>query len=501
MITPPIYESTVVVSVENSAPVTQALGNMVQADRSEENRRERAQRVDGRVHSRGFLEAIVNNMGYNKDPELLAHAAAAAKNWKGITTDEYAMRLAIFYTGKKIVVAPSADTRIRISALDGDPRTARKLAGMIADQLIAENKANSIQRATARGEFSQDQIAVYEDRLRKSEDELRNYQQSVIGRRLTSNPIRDDNFDTAKGQIDDARAEMNQIRARLATDLGMWQNAGGRGAGPPTLHSSKTAELEGRLNDLEASYGLVAASGDRTRSAEIDNVKLKIGGVRQSLYAEYQTLANALPDLSQSGQDAAAGIALDRAELRSLKNKEQRLIRLTNDYARRAESKPAEDITSERLQSEVTTNRDLLLTLKKEATSSRISAALETSALGMDFNILEAPQVPLRPIYPDPFRIMGIAFFMGPLIGIGLAVVAERLGAALSSMEQAEKEIGAKVIGTIPRIEGWTQPGGYVQKYWPVLSIALVLFATAVFYTLHVTVLKQDTTQSVQPKP
>jgi len=28
-----------------------------------------------------------------------------------------------------------------------------------------------------------------------------------------------------------------------------------------------------------------------------------------------------------------------------------------------------------------------------------------------------------------------------------------------------------------------------------------VLFATAVFYTLHETVLKQDTTESVQPKP
>jgi uncharacterized protein involved in exopolysaccharide biosynthesis len=501
MITTPIYESTVVVSVEGSTPVTQALGNMVQTDRSDESRRERAQRVDGRVHSRGFLQAIVNNMGYAKDPELLAHAAAAAKNWKGVTPDEYAMRLAIFYLGKKIVVAPSADTRIRISALDGDPRTARKLAGMIADQLIAENKETSIQRATARGEFSQDQIAVYEDRLRKSEDALRNYQQSVIGRRLTSNPIHDDNFDTAKEQINDARAEMNQIRARLATDLSMWQNAGGKGAGPPALRSSRTAELEGRLDDLEASYGLVAASGDRTRSAEIDNVKLKIGGVRQSLYAEYQTLANSLPDLGQGAQDAAAGIALDRAELRSLKNKEQRLIRLTNDYAHRAQSKPAEDIESERLQSEVQTNRDLLLALKKEATSSRISAALETSTLGMDFNILEAPQVPLRPVYPDPFRIMGIAFFMGPLIGIGLAIVAERLGAALSSMEQAEKEIGAKVIGTIPRIEGWTQPGGYVQKYWPVLSIALVLFATAVFYTLHVTVLKQDTTESVQPKP
>ena len=124
---------------------------------------------------------------------------------------------------------------------------------------------------------------------------------------------------------------------------------------------------------------------------------------------------------------------------------------LTSDYSRRAQSKPAQEIESERLRSEVETNRDLLLALKKEATSSRISAALETSAMGMAFDILEAPQLPLTPVYPNPFRVMGIACFMGPLLGIGLAIVAERLGASLGS--------------------------------------------------LHVTVLKQDTTESVQPKP
>ena len=492
MITTPLYESTVVVSVDDNAPVTPALGNLVQQDRSEESRRQRAQRVDSRIHSRVFLESIVNRMGYAKDPEFMYKAAGAAHNWKG---------LAVLYLGRKIVVTPSADTRVRIAALDRDPRVARTLAGMIADELIAENKAKSIQKATERGEFSSDQIAIYEERLRKSEDALRNHQQAMIGNTLTSNPIRDDNFETAKEQISDARNEMDQIRARLQTDLSAWENAGGMGAGPPALHSSRTAELEGRLNELEASYGLAAVTADRARGAEVENVKLKVGGVRQSLYAEYQALAGAIPGLSPGAEDAAAGIALDRAELRSLKNKEQRLMALTSDYSRRAQSKPAQEIESERLRSEVETNRDLLLALKKEATSSRISAALETSAMGMAFDILEAPQLPLTPVYPNPFRVMGIACFMGPLLGIGLAIVAERLGAALGSLEQAEKEIGAKVIGTIPRIEGWTQPGGYVEKYWPVLSIALVLFATAVFYTLHETVLKQDTTESVQPKP
>jgi len=498
MITPPLYESTVVVSVDDKAPVSQALGNIVPSDQSEQTRRERAMRVDSKIHSRPFLETLVNQLGYARDPGLLAKAAEAVKTLRGITPTEYAMRMAVFGLGKQIIVAPTTETRVSIAALDTDPRNAQRLAMLIADELNATNKATSIQRATERGEFSSDQIAVYQERLRKSEAALQSYQQSVIGQKLVSNPINETNYDGAREVISDARAEMGQIRSRLQTDLSAWQGAGGTGAGPPALRNSRTAELEGRLNELETSYGLAAS--DPKRSAEEDNIKLKIGGVRQALYAEYQSLAGAQQDLTPGAQDAAAGIALDRSELRSLKLKEERLGGYTSAYSRRMQSQPSEQMESERLQSEVQNNRDLLLALQKEATSSRISAALETSQLGMDFDILETPQLPLRPSHPDPIRILGIAFLVGPLLGVGLVIVAERLGAALHSLEQAEKEIGARVIGTIPRIEGWAQPGGYVQKYWPVLSIALVLFATAVFYTLHVTVLKTDTTESVQPK-
>jgi len=497
-ITPPVYESTVVVAVDDHGPVSQALTGIVRNDQSEESRRERAQRVDSRIHSRPFLETLVTNMGYNKNPQLMAKAAVAARQWN-ITPADYAMRMAVFMLGNKFIVAPTAETRVKIAANDPDPRSAQRLASMIADQLNATNKATSIERAKARGEFSSDQIAVYQERLSKSEAALRNYQESVIGRTLTSNPINEANYDGAREVVSDVRAEMGQIRSRLQTDLSAWANAGGTGAGPPALRSSKTAELESRMTELEVSFGL--ASMDSRRSAEVETIKLKIGGVRQGLYAEYQALADALPDMPSGARDAAAGIALDRAELRSLKTKESRLAGYANSYSRTVQSKPSQDLEVERLRSEVLNNRDLLLALQKEATSSRISAALETSQLGMDFDILETPQLPLRPVYPDPLRIFGIALLVGPLLGIGLAILADRLGAALHSLEQAEKEIGARVIGTIPRIEGWSQPGGYMQKYWPVLSIALVLFATAVFTTLRVTVLKPGTTQSVPPKP
>src|SRR5882672_3052062 len=498
MITPPVYESTLLVSVDDKNPVSRELGTIVGLEgRNGETNHDQVERVSAKIHSRPFLEAIVNRLGIAKNPALLLQASAAAREWKGITTDEYAMRTAVLGLGSDIVVTPSGEAFIKIAARGGDPMAARSLASMIADELVAKNRASSVQRATARGEFSADQSAVYQERLHKSEAALRNYQQSVIGRRLTSNPITDSNFDTAKQIVSEIRAEMDQIRSRLQTDLSAWQRSGGAGSGPPALRNSRTAELDSRLGELEASYGMASM----TPSAEVENLKLKIGGVRQGLYSEFQNLAAALPNLSPGARDAAAGIALDRAELRSLKQKELRISRLTSDYTHRVESQPTEQLEAERLRTEVESNRDLLLALEKEATSSRISAALETTQLGMEFQVLESPQLPLHPVYPDPFRILGVALFFGPVLGIGLAYVAQRLGAALHSLEQAEREIGVRVIGTIPRIEGWSQPGGYVQKYWPVLSIALVLFATAVFYTLHVTVLKSNPTEHVEPGP
>ncbi len=502
MITAPVYESYVIVSMDDTTPVSAALAPLVRSDRGDDPRRDRTLRVDNRIHSRSFLETLAKRLDFGRSPERLLEASAAARRWKGITAEEYAMRMAVYELGRSILVTPGGELRTRIAATDEDPRYARKLASMIADELIEENRQSTIQRATVRGEFSADQIAVYEERLRKSEAALRTYQESVIGRKLSSNPITEANFETAKGLISGVRDEMDQIRSRLQSDLSTWTSSSGGAPGPPDLHSSKSAEFEGRLNESETSYGVAALEG-AARAAEVEGIKLRIGANRQALFAEYQSLAQAQPGLAPGARDAAAGISLDRSELRSLRQKEQQLSRLAGEYSQRVQSSPKEQMELDRLRTEVETNRDLLLALKKEATSSRISAALETSQLGMTLEVVEAPQLPLTPFYPNPLRVLGIALFVGPLLGVGLVVAAERLGAALHTLEQAEREIGVRVIGTIPRIEGWAQPGSYIQKFWPVLSIVLVLLATAVFYTLHVTVLssKSSTTESVQPSP
>jgi len=152
MITPPLYESAVVVSVDDHSPVSRELGSIVtNQDLGEENRRRRVERVDSKIHSRPFLESIVTKAGYANSPKLLAKAAEASRGMSGITPQEVATRMAASYLGKLIIVTPSRDMLVRIAARSGDSKSARNLAQMITDEMIAQNQATSVRRATRGG--------------------------------------------------------------------------------------------------------------------------------------------------------------------------------------------------------------------------------------------------------------------------------------------------------------------------------------------------------------
>ncbi len=247
---------------------------------------------------------------------------------------------------------------------------------MLLLDAIAEKR---IREAQARGEFSADQMAVYEEQLAKAEAALRAFQESQIGLHVTSTVVNDQNLDQARGILHDTDSEVDQIRERIAAELKQWQDGGGASSGPPDLTNSTTSELESRLASLEPSLAIASLEGDKG-AAEAATLKMKIGANRQALYAEYQSQAAAVRDIpSENARDAASGIALDRSILRSLREKRQRLGVQVSSYLHRVESEPRNKMQLDRLQQDVTTSRDLLNALRREATSSRISEALETS--------------------------------------------------------------------------------------------------------------------------
>lgn len=479
----PVYESAVIISLEDQAPFSEGVERIVRPSERSEDMVQKVARVRNRVLNRTFLTAVSDRLGLAREPRLLRSGESAARKYPGITAEEYATRVAVAGLAKKVSVTPVGSTFVRIAVKDPTPENARRVATAVSQGLIEETRKSTLERAQARGEFSQDQISVIREKLRQLEDQLAAAKESAIGQSISTGPVDQGNVEVVGEMAGTADKESGQIRDRIRADMETWSSRVGSRA-VPDLKNSRTAELESRLSSLEASYGVASARGGQGQST-----LQQIGAARQTLLNEYEASASRLPgDLPDDARQLAAGIALDRAVLRSLQSRKGRLQSMVRSYVNKARGAPRAEMAVERLQNEVQRYRDNLATMEKEATSSQMTEALETSQLSLRIEVVEPPQLPLKPVWPDRLKILAAALLLGPLLSLGVIVGAERVGAILRTVEQAEEEMGTKVIGTIPRIEGWSRPGSFLENHWAPVSIVALIVLTALITGVYTTV-------------
>lgn len=484
--TPPTYSSQIVISVDGSGQQTApAVDPLVEAVMERPNPRDRVTLVDSKIHSRAFLSTLVERLGMNRDPGVILRATEASRRWKGITPEDYAMRMCTTIIGSKISVMPGRAALIQISAVDTDPQAARQLADMIGQVLLEESRESTAERVQARGDFSSDQIAVYEDRVRKAEEALKDFQEARLRSGYSLGTITKDNLTSARNLQRSTEDAMEQISARIQSARNDWKTT--QGDTPiPELKNGSVNEAINRLEDLETNYGLALLRQGPENRAEGDAMQARVAAARQSLFAEFGDVARSLPGgLGPEARAAAAGIAFDRAVLSSLVSRRDRIASEIEGYLKVAEGAPREELELQRLRQDVQSNSDFLATLRREATSSHLSEALASSSLGPKLEIVEPPLLPYEPIGPQKRKVFGIAALLGVLMGAGLVFAAERFVQVLRTLEQAETEYGHRVLGTIPRIEGWSPPGSFLQNNWAALAILLVLLATGLVFALH----------------
>ena len=394
----PVYESAVVISLEDPTPFSEGVERLVRPSERNEDMVQKVARVRNRVLNRTFLQGVSDRLGLSREPRLLRVGETAAKKYPGITPEEYATRVSVASLAKKVTVTPVGSTFIRIAVKDPTPVNARRVANAVGEGLIEDTRKATLERAQARGEFSQDQISVIKENLRQSENSLQAAKESAIGSSISAGPMDQVSVSSVRELADGAEKEMDQVRERINADRATWKERVGSGAQPQELRSARASELEGRLRGLEGSYGMAALRGGE-RGGGGESYLQQIGATRQMLLNEYESVASRLPgDLPDDARLLAAGIALDRAVLRSLQARKDRLQGAVRNYLYEARSTPGSQMQIERLTNEVQKNRDLLATMEKEATSSRMSEAIETSQLALRVEVVESPQLPLRPV-------------------------------------------------------------------------------------------------------
>ena len=71
-----------------------------------------------------------------------------------------------------------------------------------------------------------------------------------------------------------------------------------------------------------------------------------------------------------------------------------------------------------------------------------------------NIQIIESVELPEKPVSPNKKMNIAIAFALGLMVGVGLALLLEFLDNTFKTKEQVERELEIPVLGTIPQVRG-----------------------------------------------
>ncbi|MCK4306342.1 MAG: hypothetical protein KAY24_19025 [Candidatus Eisenbacteria sp.] len=494
---PNVYQSSAVLSIEDSRLVSRAvenlMGGIMQSPGGRNAGRVRLDKLAGRIRSRPFLERVIRMLRMNEDPVILGQAAELQKKHPQISRDEMAVRILVSNLQARLDFRSAGAGLYRITVADYSAEGAQLLAQWISELYVDLSSQEALESIRAAHEFALEQRRVYERQLRQSEGALEANRQLLIERALTHGMIREENrayaealrtriadgLSTTQGQFESHSAslsnhglsaddlplmqipEISEVARRLVIALkrGLAERlagaSGGPGDWPPSGYSAIRLEL---LQLVErAAEEQYADAGDQVQG---DVIRFVFSNV--DLYAQAEALA-----------------ALNKA---------------IDTFQQRIGEAPKKELETARLQEQVDSNRRLLQSFQAQLIAADISRAVEITKLGLQMKILDPANLPLSPSRPNRKRIFMMAVLIGPLIGLGVAYLIEMMDPVLRSVEDFSRIVPEPVLGTTPLIGRVLVRRGWFRRYWVALALAMVLLLTGAFFVLRTNLLRQITT-------
>ncbi len=134
------------------------------------------------------------------------------------------------------------------------------------------------------------------------------------------------------------------------------------------------------------------------------------------------------------------------------------------------------------LQDEVENRRDMLDSIEREIAQQTINLEASMSEIGYRIEVRRDPVQGRVPVEPDKIKLYFMGFVLSMALGFGLVIMSVMLDRTFTSVDEIEKTLGLKVIGTLPVIqdEHFKRKRRLRLLRWLVLVVA-VLGVAAVF--------------------
>lgn len=450
----------------------------------------RLSEMAARINNRPFLERVARLLKMNEDPRVLEAARKALRRYPDATLEELAIRHVVNQLRRKIAFHRAGMSNYRIVVADSDPKNAQTLAKWISELFVDYSLQSSLEELRTAHEFGAEQERIYEERLRLSEAALEQYKKAAIKTDLSKGFVRGQTLGRAEALYNQILDEIDLSRLRLL----------------PLSRSIAEADL-GSAAEMIDSDPQVRSQAQALRTELRETVTSMVGagegrgGPDWPPGDEYLVVRRGMFRLVErrtaeihGARSAETRDLISRYVFAKIDNDEQSdvaawLGQAIAEFKIQAQALPRDEMELRRLEAEVTTNRTLLQSFRAQLISSDISQAMEVTNLGMRVEILDPPQMPLKPARPDKGRIILAAIALGPLLGVGIGFVTELLDPTLRTLSDFRRVFNGPVLGTAPLLAKVKNPNRGLRRYWVTAAVTGVILLTALFFLTRTTLL------------
>ena len=449
----PIYESHTMLTVEDKSVLTPTIERYVPESDSRTEMRNQQFRsmIEARVKSSDFLKLIVEDLGLQRADQVRRYVESSSREERGARLDELVMRYLVDLLKKKIEVSSPMPGFYTVGVYDTDPATAYVLAEHVTETFINVSRQDQIQGLRQAGAFSDEQLAIYKEKLEGSEKELARIKREMADSQIEHNPVNSANVTFARAlkqtvgaEADRSGIALRRVRERLIQLLSVV---------PSSDKISSDEMVRNSENNLVA-YGEEKLLRDLAMSPQAPIAPDRFGEAVASLRSRITDLVQAeYRNLSADVYPLIVEYFYQRSLNDYYSFIDRKLQGYIDQYTKNYDMRPGYEREVNRLTQELETNRAIYKAFLESKTSARISEAVQTTNLGLSMKIIEHAEKPLTPVKPNPLEIILIAVIFGGACGLAAIIITEYVDDSFRSIDEVERVLETPVLGTVPKME------------------------------------------------
>jgi succinoglycan biosynthesis transport protein ExoP len=487
---PPVYQASAVLRIENPNLMNRDLERMVQTGRQRIHDAEMAARVRSNVASSGFLDELSRTLGFDKDPEVIRRAELAqASVFPDVSLDELVMRRLRGMLRKRIKVERAGPGLFQIAYLDANPEACYIVADAMSKLYIEEQEKLQFKELAEVSDFSDEQLGVYRERLDRSERELEAFQQRMSKIMVESNPVTEKNIGVARSlrrQLEIDVADLTRIVEDLEQRLVKYV-----GSVPDSSRVMADRAVRNMIDDLNANVNaelLLELQGAGSATATSLSSKQEIADIQQDLLNRISDIIRGqYTDVSRDYRPLIDEYVYQLIQRATRERKLANVQQYISTFQRNVDLAPQLNTELQRLQAEVKQNRTLYEQFLRTKTSTSITEAAHNTDLATSIEVVERATYPFEPVKPNKIKILALAVMFGLTMGLGGLLVSEFTDTSFKSVEDVEKRLDLRVLGTVPKIEemgaSWRGENRLRKVViWSTTTIVLTTVAIFAFY-------------------